>query len=152
AGRLPWGQRPVPGPHERRTLDHRAGAEDRGATPGWKRRRRRLAAVRGTRPRRPVRRPGGGPGMTEHDGTPIDRIDLQKELTRYMVERRVSRRYLLERIAIVGGAAALAPIVAACSTAGGSPSAAATAAATPGASVGGVSVPASAPASVAPTP
>jgi spermidine/putrescine transport system substrate-binding protein len=55
-------------------------------------------------------------------------IDLQKALTRYMVERRVSRRYLLERIALVGGAVALAPVAAACSTAGStaSPSTAAT--------------------------
>ena len=28
----------------------------------------------------------------------ISQVDLQKELTRYMVERRVTRRYLLERI------------------------------------------------------
>jgi spermidine/putrescine transport system substrate-binding protein len=90
--------------------------------------------------------------MTENDRTAIDRIDLQKELSRYIVERQVSRRYLLERIAMVGGAAALAPIIAACTSGGSSPSAAATAAATPGASVGGASAPASAPASVAPTP
>ena len=41
-------------------------------------------------------------------------IDLEKALTRYMVERRISRRDLLERIAKVGAAAALAPVVAAC--------------------------------------
>ena len=66
-------------------------------------------------------------------------IDLEKALTRYMVERRVTRRYLLERIALVGGAAALGPVIAACTSAGQSVS---PSAATPGAS---------APASVAPT-
>jgi spermidine/putrescine transport system substrate-binding protein len=49
-----------------------------------------------------------------HDGSSID---LEKALTRYMVERRISRRQLLERIALLGSAAALAPIVAACTTA-----------------------------------
>ena len=42
-------------------------------------------------------------------------LDLEKRLVRYMVERRISRRFLLDRIAKVGAAAALAPIVAACS-------------------------------------
>jgi spermidine/putrescine transport system substrate-binding protein len=41
-------------------------------------------------------------------------IDLEKALVRYMVERRLSRRELLERIAKVGSLVALAPIVAAC--------------------------------------
>ncbi|HXS71890.1 MAG TPA: spermidine/putrescine ABC transporter substrate-binding protein [Patescibacteria group bacterium] len=60
--------------------------------------------------------------MTDrHDGSSID---LEKELVRYMVEHRISRRYLLERIALVGGAAALAPIIAACTSSGGSASAA----------------------------
>ena len=37
--------------------------------------------------------------MTDrHDGSSID---LEKELVRYMVEHRISRRYLLERIALV---------------------------------------------------
>jgi spermidine/putrescine-binding protein len=58
-------------------------------------------------------------------------IDLEKALVRYMVERQVSRRELLERIAKVGSAAALAPIIAACTSAGGSPSAAATASSAP---------------------
>jgi spermidine/putrescine transport system substrate-binding protein len=49
-------------------------------------------------------------------------LDLEKALTRYMVERRVTRRELLERIAVVGGAAALAPVIAACSSSGGNPS------------------------------
>jgi spermidine/putrescine transport system substrate-binding protein len=86
--------------------------------------------------------------MTEHDGSTID---LQKELTRYMVEHRVSRRELLERIALVGGAAALAPIIAACTTGSSSPSAAASAAATPGATAASAP-PSEAAASVAPTP
>jgi spermidine/putrescine transport system substrate-binding protein len=65
-----------------------------------------------------------------HDGSTID---LEKELVRYMVERRVTRRELLERIAVVGGAAALAPVIAACTSTGGaaSPSAAASPTAAP---------------------
>ena len=52
-------------------------------------------------------------------------IDLEKALVRYMVERRITRRELLERIALVGGAAALAPVIAACTSSGAaSPSAA----------------------------
>lgn len=45
------------------------------------------------------------------DGTSLD---LEGALVRYMVERRLSRRELLERIAKVGAAAALAPVIAAC--------------------------------------
>ncbi len=45
-------------------------------------------------------------------------IDLEKALVRYMVERRISRRDLLERMAKVGSAAALAPIIAACTGSG----------------------------------
>ena len=50
--------------------------------------------------------------MTE----PHDRreIDLERELVRYMAERRMTRRMMLELIARVGAVAALAPIVAAC--------------------------------------
>ena len=62
-------------------------------------------------------------------------IDLEKALTRYMVERRISRRDLLERIAKVGSAAALAPVIAAC-TSGASASPSASAAATPAGSDG----------------
>ena len=51
-------------------------------------------------------------------------IDLEKALVRYMVERRVTRRELLERIALVGSAAALAPVIAACTSSGGSATAA----------------------------
>ena len=58
--------------------------------------------------------------MTErYDGSTID---LEQALVRYMVEHRLSRRDLLERIARVGAAAALAPIIAACTGGGASPS------------------------------
>lgn len=81
--------------------------------------------------------------MTDrHDGSSID---LERALVRYMVERRISRRELLDRIAKVGSAAALAPIIAACTSAGGaSPSPTA-------ASSGGASSPSAAP-STGPTP
>ena len=72
----------------------------------------------------------------EHDGSSLD---LEKALVRYMVERRVTRRQLLEAIAKLGPAVALAPVIAACSAAGVSPSAAASASA-------------AAPGSAAPTP
>jgi spermidine/putrescine transport system substrate-binding protein len=65
-----------------------------------------------------------------HDGSSID---LEKELTRYMVERRITRRALLERIALVGGAAALAPVIAACTSSGTASPSASAAAATPSA-------------------
>jgi spermidine/putrescine transport system substrate-binding protein len=53
-------------------------------------------------------------------------IDIEKELVRYMVEHKLTRRMLLERIAKVGAVTALAPIVAACTGGGAtaSPSAA----------------------------
>lgn len=60
-------------------------------------------------------------------------IDLEKELIRYMLRARVSRRELLERIGKVGAAAALAPVIAACTGGGAPPSAAATAGSTQGA-------------------
>ena len=57
--------------------------------------------------------------MTErHDGSSID---LEKALVRYMAEQRLSRRQLLDRIAKVGSATALAPIIAACASSSGSP-------------------------------
>jgi spermidine/putrescine transport system substrate-binding protein len=56
-------------------------------------------------------------------------IDLEKALVRYMVERRITRRELLERIAKVGAAAALAPVIAACTSGGVASSAPASAAA-----------------------
>ena len=60
-------------------------------------------------------------------------IDLEKELVRYMVEHRITRRMLLEQVAKVGAFAALAPIIAACTgaAASASPSALATAVPTP---------------------
>jgi len=58
--------------------------------------------------------------MTDrYDGSSID---LEKAVVRYMVERRITRRYLLERIAAVGSAAALAPVIAACTSSAASPS------------------------------
>ncbi len=64
---------------------------------------------------------------TERDPS---KIDLERVLVRYLAEERMTRRQLLHRISVVGATAALAPIVAACSTAGASaaPSAAASAA------------------------
>jgi spermidine/putrescine transport system substrate-binding protein len=41
-------------------------------------------------------------------------LDLEKRLVKYMVQRRVTRRQLLDSIAKLGAAAALAPVVAAC--------------------------------------
>ncbi len=80
--------------------------------------------------------------MTDpYDGSSID---LEKSLVRYMVERRVTRREVLERIAAVGSVAALAPIIAACTSSSASPSASAAASAS-GAPAG------SAPASAGPT-
>jgi spermidine/putrescine transport system substrate-binding protein len=57
-----------------------------------------------------------------HDGSTLD---LERELVRYLAERRLSRRVLLERIGTLGAAAALAPVIAACSgnTATAAPSA-----------------------------
>jgi spermidine/putrescine transport system substrate-binding protein len=66
-----------------------------------------------------------------HDGSSID---LERELVRYLAERRVTRRALLDGVAKLGAAAALAPVIAACTSAGVTPSpsaAAATAGATP---------------------
>ena len=56
-------------------------------------------------------------------------IDLERELYRYVLERRVTRRMLLEQIAKVGAFAALAPIIAACAGPAASASASASAAA-----------------------
>ena len=81
--------------------------------------------------------------MTDrHDGSSID---LEGELVRYMAQRRITRRALLDGVTKLGAAAAMAPVIAACTGAGAtaSPSAAA---ATPGATT------ASAPPSDSPTP
>lgn len=48
------------------------------------------------------------------------RIDLERALSRYMLERRITRRQLLDRIGKVGAAAALAPVIAACTSPGAS--------------------------------
>jgi len=39
---------------------------------------------------------------------------VERELERYLIEQRMTRRELLERVAALGAAVALAPIVAAC--------------------------------------
>ena len=60
----------------------------------------------------------GGRRMTApYDGSSID---LERELVRYMAERRVTRRQLLERMGAVGVTAALAPVLAACTGGGAS--------------------------------
>ena len=83
--------------------------------------------------------------MTErHDGSSID---LERELVRYLAERRLSRRYLLDRVAKIGAVAALGPVIAACtgsSAASASPAAVRT--------DGPTAAPSDAPASAAPTP
>ena len=53
-----------------------------------------------------------------HDGSSID---LERALVRHLAERRISRRYLLDRIAVMGAAAALAPVIAACTSSTGNP-------------------------------
>ena len=50
-------------------------------------------------------------------------IDIEKQLVRYMVRNRISRRVLLGRMAKYGSAVALAPVIAACASGGASPSA-----------------------------
>ncbi|HET7169184.1 MAG TPA: spermidine/putrescine ABC transporter substrate-binding protein [Candidatus Limnocylindrales bacterium] len=56
--------------------------------------------------------------MTErYDGSTID---LERELVRYLLRERLTRRDLLERIGRLGAAAALAPVIAACTTGGAS--------------------------------
>ena len=68
---------------------------------------------------------GGAPMTHRYDGSSID---LERELTRYLLRERITRRTMLERIGKFGAAAALAPVIAACTSAGSSPSAAASAA------------------------
>jgi spermidine/putrescine transport system substrate-binding protein len=50
-------------------------------------------------------------------------IDIEKQLVRYMVRNRISRRVLLERMAKYGSAVALAPVIAACAGSAASQSA-----------------------------
>jgi spermidine/putrescine transport system substrate-binding protein len=76
-------------------------------------------------------------------------IDLEKALVRYMVERRISRRDLLERMAKIGSAAALAPVIAACTGGGVQP---ATGTPGPAAATPGAATDAPASAAAAPTP
>ena len=64
-----------------------------------------------------------------HDGSTID---IEQALVRYMIEERLSRRDLLERIGRMGAAAALAPVIAACTSAGGTTAPSASAAASLG--------------------
>ena len=59
--------------------------------------------------------------MTGRPGDPTDAI-IERELERYLVERRMTRRQLLEAVTALGAAVALAPIVAACQNAGLAPS------------------------------
>jgi spermidine/putrescine transport system substrate-binding protein len=73
-----------------------------------------------------------------HDGSSID---LEKRLTRYMLERRVSRRQLLDSMAKLGSAAALAPIIAACTTGASASPTGAGPTGTPAASSGPTPVP-----------
>jgi spermidine/putrescine transport system substrate-binding protein len=82
--------------------------------------------------------------MTQPQRPRVDRPDLERALERYLVEQRMTRRELLERIAVVGAMAALAPIVVACSS-GAASAAPSVAAASPSAP------PSVAPSSAAPT-
>ena len=83
--------------------------EDRDPPPGRQRRRRRLGCRRCPRARRGPR--SEHPWRRSHDLIPTTarRSTSSARSSRYMAERRISRRYLLERIAILGAAAALAP-------------------------------------------
>jgi spermidine/putrescine transport system substrate-binding protein len=74
-------------------------------------------------------------------------IDLEHALRRYMLERRITRRQLLDRIGKVGAAAALAPVIAACTSSGASSAPSATSGAT---TVPGSDAPA--PSDAGPTP
>jgi spermidine/putrescine transport system substrate-binding protein len=74
-------------------------------------------------------------------------IDLEKALVRYMVERRITRRELLDRIGRLGAAAALAPVISACTSSGSSP-----AASSPAAGSTPAGAPTATPGSTAPVP
>ncbi len=127
AGRLPWRLGPISGPHRWRIRDDGPGTEGRRQASDRKSRSPVLAARRGARPRRSTGSDGGDAVTYERDGSPVD---LERRLVQVMAENRMTRRQLLERMGAVGIAAALAPIVAACSSAGlTSPSPSASAAA-----------------------
>ena len=85
----------------------------------------------------------------EHDGSSID---LERALARYMTEHHLSRRQLLERIAAIGATAALAPIIAACSTPAGSAAPAPSQSAAGASAAAPSTAPSEAPASAEPTP
>jgi spermidine/putrescine transport system substrate-binding protein len=68
---------------------------------------------------------------SRHDGSSID---LERALARYMTERRVSRRQLLDGVAKLGAAAALGPVIAACTGGGATPAPATAAPPTSGSS------------------
>src|SRR5207253_10899530 len=106
-------------------------------------RRALVVDCRFARPRRRSRR-GGGDAMTRELQRSNGQVDVEEVLVRYLAERRMTRRQLLELMGSIGVSAALAPIVAACAGAA-SPSAA-----PPSPSAGGPS--ASSPASASPTP
>lgn len=86
----------------------------------------------------------------EHDGTSID---LERELVRYLAERRMTRREVLRRMSAIGVTAALAPIVAACAATPASASPAAVASSEPTAPPSaGSAAPSAAPATPRPSP
>ena len=117
-GRLSRNHDLVSASHGRRTGPHRAGTQSRDPTPGRQRCRRHLVTVRGTHPRRRPGTAGGGSDMTQRPDE--QDVDIEQALVRYMVERRITRRMLLEQIGKVGAFAALAPIIAACTSAAAS--------------------------------
>ena len=126
AGRLSRVGRPVPRPDAGRPDRSRCSRERAGIT-------LRAAATtssshgrrRGARPRRapPIARRSGHDRRTAADA-PTD-APIERELDRYLAERRITRRQLLEAVTALGAAVALAPIVAACTQRGPTPSAAA---------------------------
>ena len=84
----------------------------------------------------------------DRDAREVSDAELERRLTDYMVERRMTRRDLLERIAAVGAVAALTPILAACGISMGGGQGASVAASTSTAP----STPPTTPPSDAPTP
>lgn len=83
--------------------------------------------------------------MTDRPNRPI--LESEAALRRYLYEQRLTRRQMLDRIAKVGAAAALGPVLAACGISGGGgtatsgPSAAAPSAAAPSAGGSAAAVP-----------
>ena len=91
--------------------------------------------------------------MTRIDDVP--QVDFERALARYLGEHHMTRRQLLERMAVVGAATALAPIIAACAGSA-TPAPTSPPPPTPGPSVAGGPTPSpsieSAPPTPAPTP